>query len=58
MVSLQSLLNGRFTHLAWVNTPRKEGGLGKIDIPLVADLKKTISIDYDVLIPEEGHTLR
>ena len=32
-----------FTHLAWINTPRKEGGLGKINIPLLADLTKKIS---------------
>jgi len=51
-------VDSQFTHLAWVNTPRKEGGLGKINIPLVADLKKTISRNYDVLLEDEGHTLR
>ena len=51
-------VDSAFTHLAWVNTPRKEGGLGPINIPLVADLTRKISIDYDVLMEEEGHTLR
>jgi len=47
-----------FTHLAWTNTPRKEGGLGKMKIPLLADLTKQISKDYGVLLEDAGHTLR
>lgn len=43
-----------FTHLAWINTPRKLGGLGKINIPLLSDFTKKISKDYDVLIEEIG----
>lgn len=34
------------SHLAWIRTPRKRGGLGHMQIPLVADVKKTISADY------------
>lgn len=47
-----------FTHLAWINTPRTEGGLGKMNIPLLADLTKQISKDYGVLLEDAGHTLR
>jgi len=47
-----------FTHLAWINTPRKEGGLGKMKIPILADLTKQISKDYGVLLEDAGHTLR
>jgi alkyl hydroperoxide reductase subunit AhpC len=32
--------------LAWSRTPRKRGGLGHMQIPLVADLTKSISADY------------
>ncbi|MBN1490888.1 MAG: peroxiredoxin, partial [Phycisphaerae bacterium] len=46
-----------FTHLAWVNTPRKDGGLGKVSFPLIADLNKEIARAYDVLI-EGGLALR
>ncbi|KAG1146758.1 hypothetical protein G6F37_007514 [Rhizopus arrhizus] len=46
------------SHLAWTNVPRKQGGLGSINIPLVSDIKKEISTDYNVLIPEEGLALR
>ncbi|MBN1492470.1 MAG: redoxin domain-containing protein, partial [Phycisphaerae bacterium] len=33
-------VDSAFTHLAWVNTPRKDGGLGKVSFPLIADLNK------------------
>jgi len=52
-------VDSKFTHLAWLNTPRKQGGLGgKLHYPLVADLTKKISRDYGVLLEEAGHTLR
>lgn len=35
----------------------QDGGLGKLDIPLLADYKKTISQDYDVLL-DDGFALR
>ncbi len=47
-------VDSQFSHLAWINTSRKEGGLGKMDIPLVSDLNKTISRAYNVLIEEGG----
>ncbi|XP_062501632.1 peroxiredoxin-2-like [Corticium candelabrum] len=47
-----------FTHLAWINTPRKEGGLGHVNIPILSDLTHQISKDYGVLLENEGHTLR
>lgn len=37
-----------FTHLAWKNTPRSEGGVGNIAYPMVADVNKTIQRAYDV----------
>lgn len=39
-----------YTHLAWKNTPRNEGGLGEIDFPLLADLGKQAAEDYEVLL--------
>ncbi len=44
-------IDSHFTHLAWRNTARSEGGLGKIEYPLIADLDKKISQAYDVLLP-------
>lgn len=45
-------VDSHYTHLAWRNTTREQGGLGQIDYPLVADLNKQIARDYDVLINE------
>merc|ERR1712013_102399 len=49
-------VDSHFTHLAWMSTPRTEGGLGKLDIPLLSDLTHTISKDYGVYLEENGHT--
>jgi alkyl hydroperoxide reductase subunit AhpC len=49
--------DSHFTHLAWRNVPRSEGGLGEIAYPLVSDLNKQISRDYDVLL-DAGIALR
>uniref|UniRef100_A0A182N8G6 thioredoxin-dependent peroxiredoxin n=1 Tax=Anopheles dirus TaxID=7168 RepID=A0A182N8G6_9DIPT len=51
-------VDSHFSHLAWVNTPRKAGGLGKLEYPLLADLTKQISADYGVLLPDAGISLR
>ena len=42
-------VDSHYTHLAWKSTPRDKGGLGQISFPMVADLTKSISRDYDVL---------
>jgi alkyl hydroperoxide reductase subunit AhpC len=42
-------VDSEFSHLAWRNLPRDQGGLGGIQYPLVADLSKQIAKDYDVL---------
>lgn len=51
-------VDSHFTHLAWKNTPVKEGGIGQVSFPLVADLNKSISQAYGVLLPTEGIALR
>ncbi|XP_050535924.1 peroxiredoxin-2 [Daktulosphaira vitifoliae] len=51
-------VDSHFTHLAWVNTPRKDGGLGKLTIPLLSDLTHKISKDYGVYLSDVGHSLR
>ncbi|XP_044259943.1 peroxiredoxin-2-like [Tribolium madens] len=51
-------VDSHFTHLAWINTPRKEGGLGKVKIPLLSDLNHSISKSYGVFLEDLGHTLR
>ena len=56
---LGASVDSHFTHLAWINTSRKEGGLGgSLKMPLLADLGGSISREYGVLMEEVGHTLR
>lgn len=43
-------VDSHFSHLAWAQTPRKEGGLGEIRYPLLADITKTVARDYGVLL--------
>jgi peroxiredoxin (alkyl hydroperoxide reductase subunit C) len=42
-------VDSKFSHLAWINTPKKVGGINGVTYPLVADITKKISADYDVL---------
>ncbi|MDJ0660772.1 MAG: peroxiredoxin [Crocosphaera sp.] len=51
-------VDSEFSHLAWIQSPRTEGGVGDIAYPLVSDLKKEISTAYNVLDPESGVALR
>ncbi|CAM5117978.1 unnamed protein product [Natator depressus] len=55
---LGASVDSHFTHLAWVNTPRKEGGLGTIKIPLLSDLTRSMAMDYGVLKEDEGIAYR
>lgn len=50
--------DSEYSLLAWTNVPRQDGGLGPVDIPLLADTNHTLSRDYGVLIEEEGIALR
>ncbi|XP_044518532.1 thioredoxin-dependent peroxide reductase, mitochondrial isoform X3 [Gracilinanus agilis] len=51
-------VDSQFSHLAWINTPRKSGGLGHMNIALLSDLTKQISRDYGVLLEGPGLALR
>jgi peroxiredoxin (alkyl hydroperoxide reductase subunit C) len=50
--------DSEYSLLAWTNASRRDGGLGKIDIPLLSDKNHQLSKDYGVLIEEEGIALR
>ncbi len=45
-------VDSKFSHLAWLKTPEKEGGIKGVTYPIISDLNKTIATNYDVL--EEG----
>jgi len=50
--------DSHFSHLAWINLPRKQGGLGGLKYPLLSDFCKNISRDYGVLVENDGLALR
>ena len=50
-------VDSQFSHLAWIQTPRNDGGLGDLKYPLVSDLKREISEAYGVL-SADGVALR
>jgi peroxiredoxin (alkyl hydroperoxide reductase subunit C) len=45
-------VDSQFSHFAWRETAIENGGIGRVKFPLVADLSKSISRDYDVLFGE------
>ncbi|EKV02856.1 peroxiredoxin [Leptolyngbya sp. PCC 7375] len=55
---LGASVDSEFSHLAWIQTERKAGGLGDLSYPLVSDIKKELSAAYNVLEPEAGVALR
>ena len=50
-------VDSKFSHLAWIQTPRNEGGIGDINYPLVSDLKREICQAFNVL-NEDGEADR
>jgi alkyl hydroperoxide reductase subunit AhpC len=51
-------IDSHFSHLAWINTKREEGGISGLQYPLVADVTKSIARDYGVLKEDEGIAFR
>jgi len=43
-------VDSHFSHLRWKEMPVEKGGIGNVQYPLVADLDKSISRSYDVLL--------
>ncbi len=50
-------VDSQFSHFAWRETAVENGGIGHVNMPLVADLTKEISKAYDVLL-DDGIALR
>ena len=45
-------IDSKFSHFAWLGTPKNQGGIEGVKYPLVSDLRRTIAADYDVLSPD------
>lgn len=50
--------DSKFSHKAWMETPRKRGGIEGCQIPVLADFTKKISAEYGVLLESSGVALR
>lgn len=51
-------IDSHFTHNAWVNTPIDQGGIGKVNYTIAADITHKIAQDYGIEHPEAGVALR
>ena len=47
-----------FSHRAWQQLARKEGGLGELKFPLAGDTNLQCSRDYGILLEDKGIALR
>lgn len=45
-------VDSHFSHWAWLNTPKDQGGIQSVVYPIVADFDKTIAMNYGVLAGE------
>jgi peroxiredoxin (alkyl hydroperoxide reductase subunit C) len=54
---LGASIDSKFTHLAWTQRPRKQGGIEGLQFPLLSDHNKRMASDYEVL-SDEGVALR
>jgi peroxiredoxin 2/4 len=51
-------VDSKFSHFAWLQTPRNRGGIEGVTYTLLSDINKTVSSDYDVLVDGAGISLR
>jgi alkyl hydroperoxide reductase subunit AhpC len=49
--------DSHFSHMAWLKTPRNEGGIQNLSYPLISDFSKSISKDYGFLVEDDKDEL-
>lgn len=47
-----------FSHAAWTQTPKSQGGIAGVKYPIVSDLNKSIARNYHVLKEDDGIAYR
>ncbi len=50
--------DSKFSHKAWMEVPRKKGGIQGCKYPILADFNKKVSVAYDVLNEGLGAAVR
>ncbi|AKC60397.1 peroxiredoxin C [Blochmannia endosymbiont of Camponotus (Colobopsis) obliquus] len=51
-------LDSEFVHYAWRQIPTNKGGVGNLQFPMIADLKREIIMSYGIEHPDLGVALR
>ena len=51
-------IDSQFTHFAWRETPVDKGGIGRVQFPIVADVKHKITRAYGIEHPDAGVAMR
>lgn len=51
-------VDSHFSHFAWINTPKAQGGIEGVTYPLISDMNKTITRDYGVEVEGAGIAYR
>lgn len=51
-------VDSQFSHFAWINTPKSQGGIEGVKYPLVSDMNKTITRDYGIEVEGAGIAYR
>jgi peroxiredoxin (alkyl hydroperoxide reductase subunit C) len=51
-------VDSKFSHLAWLQTPRNRGGIEGVTYTLLSDINKDVTKAYDVLVEDAGISYR
>ncbi len=51
-------VDSHYSHAAWLNTPKKQGGIEGVEYPIISDITKSISKAYGVLDERQGLAYR
>ena len=51
-------IDSKFSHAAWLKTPRNQGGIESVKYPILSDMHKTIARSYGTLFEDAGVAFR
>jgi peroxiredoxin (alkyl hydroperoxide reductase subunit C) len=51
-------VDSKFSHLAWLQTPRNRGGIEGVTYTILSDINKDVTKAYDVLVEDAGIAYR
>lgn len=55
---LASSIDSKFSHAAWLRTPKTQGGIEGVNYPILADIHKTVARSYGTLFEDAGVAFR